>query len=520
MDGDAVNLWFTLDRHDILDKPTSTLNASMEDAEKLRSALAGKLTSAISDLDKWDQYYRGTQPLSFLHPEIALTVGDRLKSMVVNWCRVALDSLEERLNVEGFRLGDAQTIDMQIAQTWQQNDFDLGSGRTHHASLRHGRGFVSVWTGDKGAKLAVESARQTTVSYEPGTMIVNAALKKWQAGSTSHANLYLPDRTVKYSQGPGTQAAPVSSQQGWQVTSTVPNPLGIVPVVPFLNRYDLDMPDGESELADIAPLVDAINKLATDMMVSSEFHAMPRRWATGIEIQQGEGGKRTQEEAKAYWERATAGKVWLAGEGVNFGQFAAADLKNFNDSIDMLTAKLAAIASLPPHYMGLQTNNPASADAIRSAEAALIKKAQRKQRALGEAWEDTITLAMLVENGEVPDQIATLETVWGDPATPTVAQAADAAMKLLSVGITDVEQALEDLGYTANQIERMRVRRASAVAEQMSAEMRARVSAALDLCKEFGIDPKIAFAAVGLDQPPKGAAPGPAAPPPVPIEET
>jgi hypothetical protein len=212
--------------------------------------------------------------------------------------------------------------------------------------------------------------------------------------------------------------------------------------------------------------------------------------------------------------------VWLAGEGVNFGQFAAADLKNFNDSIDMLTAKLAAIASLPPHYMGLSTNNPASADAIRSAEAALIKKAQRKQRALGEAWEDTITLAMLVENGEVPDTIATLETVWGDPATPTIAQAADASMKLLSVGITDVEQALEDLGYTANQIERMRVRRASAVAEQMSAEMRARVSAALDLCKEFGIDPKIAFAAVGLDQPPKGAAPGPAAPPPVPIEET
>lgn len=518
MDGELVS-WFTLTRHDILDKPTSTVGVSQDDALKLLEALTGKLNSTVTDLDKWDRYYRGTQPLSFLHPEIALGVGDRLKSMVVNWARVALDSLEERLNVEGFRLGDEQTIDAQIARTWQVNDFDLGSGRTHHASMRHGRAFVSAWTGDKAAKLAVESARQTVVSYEPGTQIVNAGLKKWQAGSVSYANLYLPDRIVKYTQG-ATPVAPRTSSSLWEITDVLDNPLGIVPIVPFLNRYDLDMPDGESELADIAPLVDAINKLATDMMVSSEFHAMPRRWATGIEIQQGEEAERTRSEAKAYWERATAGKVWMAGQGVTFGQFAVAELTNFTNAIEMLTANLAAIAGLPPHYMGLHNDNPASADAIRSAEAALIKRAQRKQRSLGEAWEDTITLAMLIETGEVPDQIESLETVWGDPATPTIAQMADAAMKLTSGGIIDFEQAQEDLGYSANQIERMRVRRINALAEQATAEMRGRVAAALDLIKEYGIEDKVAFAAVGLITPPRGTSSGPEAPPPVPGQDS
>lgn len=512
--------WFTLTRHDILDKPTSTVGIGPDDALKLVGALTGKLNSTVTDLDKWDRYYRGTQPLSFLHPEIALTVGDRLKSMVINWCRVALDSLEERLNVDGFRLGDAQTIDAQIAQLWQRNDFDLGSGRTHHASMRHGRAFVSVWAGDDGPRLAVESARQTVVSYEPGTQIVNAGLKKWQAGSVSYANLYLPDRVVKYVQG-ATPVVPHKDGNIWQVTEVVDNPLGIVPLIPFLNRYDLDMPDGESELADIAPLVDAINKLATDMMVSSEFHAMPRRWATGIEIQQGEEGERTKAEAKAYWERATAGKVWMAGQGVSFGQFAVAELANFTNAIEMLTANLAAIAGLPPHYMGLHNDNPASADAIRSAEAALIKRAQRKQRSLGEAWEDTITLATVINHdGEVPAGIETLETVWGDPATPTIAQMADAAMKLTSGGIIDFEQAQEDLGYSANQIERMRVRRVNALAEQATAEMRGRVAAALDLIKEYGIEDKVAFAAVGLITPPRGTSSGPEAPPPVPGQDS
>ena len=47
-----------------------------------------------------------------------------------------------------------------------------------------------------------------------------------------------------------------------------------------------------------------------------------------------------------------------------------------------------------------------------------------------------------------------LETIWRDPETRTVAQAADAAVKKLSVGVSR-EQVLEDLGYSPVQIERM-----------------------------------------------------------------
>ena len=41
---------------------------------------------------------------------------------------------------------------------------------------------------------------------------------------------------------------------------------------------------GSSEIDDLKPLVDALNKSLADMTVTSEYVGRPRRWATGIEL--------------------------------------------------------------------------------------------------------------------------------------------------------------------------------------------------------------------------------------------
>ncbi|MEJ7690809.1 MAG: hypothetical protein WKF76_10475 [Nocardioidaceae bacterium] len=41
-----------------------------------------------------------------------------------------------------------------------------------------------------------------------------------------------------------------------------------------------------SEIEDIKPLVDALNKSLVDMMTTSEYVGRPRRWATGIELEE------------------------------------------------------------------------------------------------------------------------------------------------------------------------------------------------------------------------------------------
>lgn len=468
--------------------------------------------------DMLDAYYSGQQPIAFIHPDVLEQVQGRLQNLVINWARVIVGSIEERLDIEGFRLGiddeppgsEAPDADDDLWRIWQANDLDEWSQLAHVDAMVHGRAFISVWGSEDLAtpRIAVESATQMTVAYRPGTAQISAALKVWSDGepdpnlpnSTDQtAVLYLPD-SVEWWQAKARAGA---TQAAWTKIDELPNPLGAVPVVPLVNRPRLTDLCGESELVDVLPLVDAVNKLGTDMMVASEKQAMGDRWATGIEVpRDARANARLQEEVRQKWDEATKGKTWLAGPGVNFGQFPAAQLDNFIGAIKMLVSQIAAIAGLPPHYLGLSGDNPASADAIRSAEASLVKKALRKQRGFGGSWERAMRLAVATRDGvpleKIDPALKGLETQWRDPTTPTPGAKADAAVKLVAGDIITRNQAREDLGYSPAQIERMDREAAEAQAAQVTADVAARVNQANQLMADQGISQPAAFAAVGL----------------------
>jgi hypothetical protein len=206
-------------------------------------------------------------------------------------------------------------------------------------------------------------------------------------------------------------------------------------------------------------LADAANKIATDMMISAEYHAMPRRWAVGLresDFVDADGNQISP------WSMA-AGHVWSTEQPpseVQLGQFPESDLANFHNTIRTLAQIASQTLALPPHYMSFTTDNPASADAIRSSEIQLVKRVERKQVFLGGAWEDVMRLVLRFQTGEWDSAARALETLWRDPSTPTVAQKADAVMKLATPinggpAILPLEQAREDLGYTPEQRRRM-----------------------------------------------------------------
>lgn len=464
-------------------------------------------------LERLDDYYAGRQPLAFLHPEVEARAGDRLFSLAVNWPRVIVGSIEERLDVDGFRMGGEPAGDDRLWDFWQANDLDEWSQMVHVDALTHGRAAVTVWAGgDGGPRITPESARQMAVMHRPGTRDVAAAVKVWLeaedggepaqgAKLVERAVLYLPDRIEHHERQAAGAGVALVGGKGWQLRETVRNPLGVVPVVPFTNRPRLADLCGESELSDVLPLADAVNKLATDMLVSSEYHAMPRRWVTGMEIpREGSAQQRLSEEVKQKWAEAFPGKPWIGGPGASFGQFPEAQLDNFIAAIRMLTGHIAAIAGLPPHYLGLSSDNPASADAIRSSEAALIRRAQRKMRGFGGSWERVMRLALRVADSSLPAGAESMETIWRDPATPTPAQKADAAVKLTSGDrpVISVRQAREDLGYSPGQIARMEADDARAAMSAATADLQARLDMAAQLQAQQGMDQPTAFAAVGL----------------------
>lgn len=414
-----------------------------------------------------DLYYQGEQRLE----QLGLAVPEALRQFVtiVGWPGTAADSIEERCDVEGFRLPGKPEADKGLAEVWQANDLDDESQMGHTDALVFGRSYACVGTGEDVDMplVTVESPLEMAHERSPRTRETSAAARFYDDASTGEtvhrATLYLPDSTTWL----------VAGDDGWKVEDRDPHRLGRCPVVPLVNRGRSHARYGRSEMGRIIGLTDAAARALTNAQVATEVMALPQRWAAGMTA--ADFKDPVTNEVQTAWE-SYFGAVWATKDAnAKFGQFSAADLSNFEKIVNHYAQLVAGITGLPMRFLGQLSANPPSADGIRADEARLIKRAERAQRSWGASWERVMRLARQIQNDGVDDpKLASMETLWADAATPTRAQNADAAVKLYQAGITTLRQSRRDVGYTSVQIANMeRDDAAAAQLEQQQAQMAA-----------------------------------------------
>jgi hypothetical protein len=427
---------------------------SLTDAEhSLVTRLEQRLSTCQGPMDLRDAYYNGNQ----LIRDLGISIPPQLRGLhtVVGWPATVVDTLDERLDVEGFRYASSSQGDDELWNIWQANNLDEESQLGHLDSLIYGAAYVAAGTNDDGSALiTVESPRHVSVIWDPRWRTITAALRIYggdEYGRDRQATLYLPNETVMLESQPG---------QGWSVYARDQHNLGVVPVARLANRQRTSERDGASEItSQVMSLTDAACRTLLGMEVAREFHAAPQRYILGVSASafQDPSGN-----ALSKW--ATYTGVMNAIEGDDQGktpsiwQAPSADLTAYGKVMAELRQELSACTRLPAYMLGETTQNPASADAIRSAENGLIRKAERRQRAFSGGWEEVMRLALRIQNnGALPDEAKTIETLWASAATPTPGATTDAVMKQVAGGAipptSDVTR--EKLGYSV--IERQRI---------------------------------------------------------------
>jgi hypothetical protein len=406
--------------------------------------LSNKLVGQSIEAVKMNDYYEGRHSFLFAQDKFKNAYAKLIGGFSDNFCSLIVDSVSERLAVDGFRMGSDPEADLQAWQIWQKNDLDSLSSTAMTESLVSSRSFAFVWAdGDGQPVIRLEDASEMVCWYDTNIdrRTPQVALKQWQdEWGTWHSRLWTPTQHFKMTNSMrfgGTWSDPIAE----------PNPLGIVPIIEMANRPRLRF-DPSSELRLITPIQDAINKVVRDALVASEFAAYPQRWVTGLDIDIDDDGQ----PKPPPFDPALDRMFQAEDSAVSFGQFQAADLGNYVKLVEMLVQHLATISRVPFHYFLLNGGQAPSGEAITSAEAGLVAKVKDRQMHFGEGWERVMRLAFRVLD-DPRAQATSAETIWRDPEYRTEGQHVDALMKLKTLSVP-TQQLWEDAGYTPAQIER------------------------------------------------------------------
>lgn len=390
--------------------------------------LRNVITASTPVYERLDRYFDGRQHLQ----QLGLAIPPELErfTVIVNWPRVVGESRVDRLDLKGFRVGDDTEAAAWAWDAWRM----MPPGDDQCAFLDFevfGRCFRTVERDSAGrARIRTVSPVDITVHRDPVTGRLDAALRRYRdADSADYQRtvawrLWLPDCTL-------TIDADTN-----EVVEHVDNPSGVIPVIPAYRNARTTIPmhepwprlRGTSAIADVIDLTDACARDLTNAQVAQETHAVPQRGVLGAskgDFVDVNGQPLTT------WE-AYFGRIWsLKNPNAKTFEFSSSSMENFERMVELYARLVSGVTGLPPNYFGLAADDAASADAIRSREAKLVKSIERDQRTLGVQAVETLRAAALVSGGDgMAERLDAGEALWHDPATPTVGQRADAVTKL------------------------------------------------------------------------------------------
>lgn len=417
--------------------------------------LSKELTAAQSGFDLADRYYDGMQELE----QLGLAIPPELQrfTVIVNWNLIVVDSIHERISVKGFRRPGMESGDDELWRIWRANGLPTQSRLGFLDALVYGRSYYCIGANENDPNtplITVESPREVITARDYRTNKVKSALRMYDVvdGKATAATLYLPNETIWLEVDGSTFKEVDRDQHG----------MDYVPVVPTFNRRRLSIPpsrrtQGVSEMAGVIPIVDAAARNLSNAQLGQETHAVPQRGVLGASK-----GDFVDSDGQPIpvWE-AYFGAVWaISNPEARTFQFDASSMENIERMQNLYARMASGVSGLPASYFGMSADDAASADAIRSREARLVKRADLAGSNFGDSAAEANRVAMRIRDGAWDPDLNRMETLMDDPGTPTKAQLTDSIVKLYQAQdnqgrpLLPAEMAYEELGWGPEKIKR------------------------------------------------------------------
>jgi hypothetical protein len=432
--------------------------------ESLKWALENLKETANDNLIFRD-YYDGRHELMIERDRRKNLFGHLFNHLHMNLCSPVVDSLVDRLQISGFSEDGKEGVVQDAFDLWKRNRMPRRSGQIHLEAVSVGNSYVIVWPNkNQEATFYPQKAHEVAVEYdsdEPGK--ITKAAKWFERKDKYRLNLYFENRIEKYEADKKTKTsadeknrksqltqkpedfAPIQDEgdPGWPIA----NEYGVVPVFHFSNNADLGEM-GISELQDAIDVQRMVNWFAFQTLIGVEFHALPQRVVTGVEIDVDPiTGKPKEEGLLSGYE-----KIWQLGEEASANVLPAGDITALSGLVNQGATWMALVTQTPVHYFQM-TANLVSGEAQKTAEQKLDSKVLDRQIAFGDTWAKAMALAMQMERGTRVLDGLELDTNWKDTKPRNEVEFWTNAQSKTLVGVSN-RQVLREAGYTDEQIDK------------------------------------------------------------------
>ncbi len=406
-----------------------------------------------------NRYYDGNIPLSEVNLGIALPDGLLKLEIGCAWGGKAVDVLAGRSMFDGF-VGINGEIVEAIDKIVANNNLIGAYKKSCKDELKFGCVFATLSQDeDKKAKIRFHSPRTAAARWDGelnriayGFAIIDTAPDNDHNWTPTLLNYYTDEAiwVIK------------KTKIGWEAEENT-HKMGRPMMEALIWNADSDKPFGKSRIKDdIRRLIQGYVRTVANASIGLEFATSPQKYLLGVTDEQFEAV--VNDKFRQYvGSLLTATTNPETGEKPSFGQLLQGTITPHVDMLRILSTQFAAATGLSVTDTGVINDaNPTSSDAILAQSQTLVQNAKELNEGNAEALKNIILMALAIENdisfADLTEEQKAIVAHFKNPAMPSVAVTADAAVKIASVreGFAATDVFLEMLGFDKADIRRIK----------------------------------------------------------------
>lgn len=399
-----------------------------------------------------NKYYEGKISLNEVNLGLALPDGMRRLEIGCSWGAKTVDVLAARSIFDGFVGANGNDV-AQLDQIVVDNDLLAEYAKACRDELKYGCTFATLSADDDiGCRIRFHSPQTAAALWngekgriDCGFAVIDTVPDDSEWLSWSPALIYYYTDEAVY----------VLSREGSQWTSKANrHKMGRPLMEPLIWNATSDKPFGRSRIKEpVRRLIDCYVRTIANASIGLEFATAPQKYLMGVSDEQYDAI--TNKKFQQYVGSIIAGTTNPeTGEKPTFGQLAQGGLSPHVEMIRILATQFSAATGLSVTDTGVVNEaNPTSSDAILAQSQTLVLMAEQLNISNGDSLRIIALMATAIVNNmsfsDLSEEQKDVIAHFRNPAMPSVAMTADAAIKIASAReyFADTDTFLEMIGF-------------------------------------------------------------------------